>query len=788
MAMLVWGVACASDGEERGEVDYVQPGQSSMEVEEFEIEGTDHIELDELKEGLATKEDPGWRADSWISWFPVLGAEHEYFNSVQWERDKERILTYYKARGYFDASLTNIRLQKDPEEGVRLYVKVEEGEPTRVKLIELEGLGTGSPISEEELLKDLPIELDGVFDQTDYVQAKETIARRLKNKSFAYAKVDGRVIVRPKSHAAEILFFVDSGPKAVFGEIDLRGLNEVDRTYVEEAISFTPGEPYSDAKLQQTQESIYDLGVFSLVTVQPAFELKDDPGSPAPEQQGEGEDVRLATPEDPEPTENLGASAELIDSSEVQDAADAPGALGISDILGAAQEAAQERDDLPQSVRIAVILKEAKNWSIRVGGGFSITSTRQDVHLALNLSSRNFLGTLGKLDQFNTVGYATTPGIFSANSGDALSLDGESNRGIFFESLARYSQPQFLERKTTGFLQVSVERDIQENYIALTPAGSLGLRRPIFFRNLSLEVSYNILYLYYQQFNDDFAQQLRAQGIDTRQGNRSLLIEYLEQRLIYDGRDNPLNPTKGVRVQLSMQEATDYAFGGDYTYLRPTFRFDAYYPYSFLTKWVSAIRGSLGSVYNFNTVDGATGVADENPLQSRYFGGGRGSIRSFGSRYFGFFTQDTENPGPIGSNTLLDFSIEQRFRLVRKLLGVGDFWGAAFADAGSFTDRHLIWDTEANSRGTSSFGDLTSNLIWGAGGGIYWLTPIGPVRFDLAFTLTDISEDPRFGARDPNPDISSDPVEQQRYADDVARAIQDRILGYDFFIGIGHSF
>ena len=739
---------------------YVPPGQTDRRIVELRFKGVEQIDEQALRDGLANQEDPGWRASDKVRKVPVLGAEPRYYNKLAWARDQERILSYYRAQGYFDAAVSSRESKSEDPYGMVLVVTVNEGEPTRVSKITIEGLD-GTPLSKGDVRDDLPLQEGNVFTQQGYLETKATIERLLKSRSYAYAQVKGRVIVDPKSRTAEMTILADPGPKTVFAKIeeeDIQGLSRVDRDYVMDAITIEAGKPYSSDVIQETQENIYALGVFSLVTVQPKFEY-------GPQDTAREPSKRKAPPKEGD-----------------------VGALGISNLLNQAQEDAAQRSALPTEVKIVIKVKEAKNWSVRPGAGFSINSNRQDIHGAVNLQSRNFFGTLGKLEQFNTLGYALTPGFFSLNTNleDGLSLDDFGYRGVYFNTQLRYSQPQLIGKKTTGFLFINVERDIQEAYIGLIPSASIGLRRPLFTRKLTGEVSYNVLYILYQAFDEQYGAELLAQGLDPNAPNPSLLLEYFEQKLIYDARDNPLNPTKGIRAQVSMQEARRYIVGGEYAFLKPRIQVEGYVPIGKKKNYVTALRAGGGSIYNLNEVQGdaTRGI----PLQSRFFAGGKGSLRSFGPRYFGFFTDDLVNPAPIGSITLLETGVEQRVKLRRNLLDVGDFWGALYLDSGTFFEQQLFFDTAANSNGAVGVDDIRGTFIHGVGLGAFWLTPIGPVRADFAYTLNNIQRDFRYTA---DPTVMDDPdtPRNELFTEyQYAAAVRNKLRRFDFYLGIGHSF
>ena len=100
--------------------------------------------------GLATREDPGWRTKSWISWFPVLGAQPIYFNELEWQRDKARIDAFCDRLRLFRLgwswagpislcapyNVSSIRTQEWPHKGglVRFAIGLEAVEDLRADL------------------------------------------------------------------------------------------------------------------------------------------------------------------------------------------------------------------------------------------------------------------------------------------------------------------------------------------------------------------------------------------------------------------------------------------------------------------------------------------------------------------------------------------------------------------------------------------------------------------------------------------------------------------------------
>lgn len=724
--LFIWAwalilVGCASEPKRKP---YVMPGATDYLVAQLNIRGTDAIDLSELQEGLVTKEDPGWRAD--VGWIPLLGAERSYFNSVEWERDLQRIETFYKSRGYFGAKVVSKNvLQDDKTRTVRLTIQIDEGEPAQISEINIEGIDRAE-LDPADLLSVVTFRPGDRFSENAYARAKEEISLQVQRKGYAYATTRGRVLVDPVAERVEVNFYVDVGPLCTFGSVKIEGLETVEREFIERALAFEEGQRFNPDLLQETQENIYGLRVFGVVQVATARELE-----------------QFSTPGDA--TQN----AEKPESTNQR-------TLGVSDLQNSAFETAKQRQGLESVVPIVVRLKENKLWTARVGVSAEAEVNRQAVLARFDWSNPNFFGGLRRIEHFNAVGWAWAPTIFD-----------RVNDGYILKSDLRFTRPQFLERMTNLKARVQIERDVFEGYNLFTPRFQIGLERP-FFKRLTVEILYN--FSFNRITNVDRSLALSDEFIE------DYVLEYLEQRLRLDFRDNILNPSSGWMLELSFQEAMDYLTLGQSDFVKVSAGGEVYFPYELWVPQVLALRTRLSTIYN---VGRATGI----PVPEKLYAGGVDSMRSFGRQQISYYTQAGEAL-PIGAQSSMEAAVESRLRLSKNALGIGDFWGVLYVDAASVARGQLFTDTDANETGSVEISELVDTMLYGAGLGFFWLTPIGPIRADFAYTISDLENDIRFRRC---PAIIADctlgsalPVDQD--------PIQERISGYSFYIGIGHSF
>ena len=140
----------------------------------------------------------------------------------------------------------------------------------------------------------------------------------------------------------------------------------------------------------------------------------------------------------------------------------------------------------------------------------------------------------------------------------------------------------------------------------------------------------------------------------------------------------------------------------------PRDRSPAIRPLARATAWSSPARGALGTIVGGDTED--------IPATRRFFLGGGGSIRGFEYRTVG-----PEVGGEVvGGLSFFETSLELRFR-VTDTIGI-----VPFIDAGAAYEDPMP--------------DFSEEISVGAGIGLRYYTPLGPLRFDVAVPLIGDSD------------------------------------------------
>lgn len=191
--------------------------------------------------------------------------------------------------------------------------------------------------------------------------------------------------------------------------------------------------------------------------------------------------------------------------------------------------------------------------------------------------------------------------------------------------------------------------------------------------------------------------------------NLKLGIFSLLGQFALDRSDDPLNPTRGWRLQA---EADPTYITGDRKlgYLKLQAQVSGYLPLGADARTVLAARLKLGSIVG--------GSIPNVPADRRFFAGGGGSVRGF--NYQGVGPQLADRT-PIGGDSLFESSFEVRHRVS------GPWSVAAFVDAGSL--------------GPTAAPDF-HQLSVGAGLGVRYDLGFGPIRLDIATPVTRRKGDP----------------------------------------------
>ena len=331
----------------------------------------------------------------------------------------------------------------------------------------------------------------------------------------------------------------------------------------------------------------------------------------------------------------------------------------------------------PDLTVIDVDVEEKSTGEVSIGAGFSTS----DGPLAdLRIRERNFLG------KGQDVLFATT-------------LAGERT-----EFDLSFTEPYFFNRDLAAGVDLfHITSDFQDesSYDQQTSGAALRMAYPLADK-LRQQLKYRI-----QSNEISDIDPAASRFIRDQQGTR--VTSAISQTLNYADVNSNLVPTDGYLMWLTNEVA---GLGGDAQFFSTKTGATYYYP---VTKKITFnTLGEVGAIF---------GYGDEDiKINERYFLGSK-SFRGF--EYGGIGPRDLATDDALGGNYFYRGSSELSFPIgLPEELGIK---GHAFSDYGS------LWNAEDSGATVAD----ESSLRLSAGVGISWVSPLGPIRVDLASPILD---------------------------------------------------
>ncbi|MBW2218389.1 MAG: outer membrane protein assembly factor BamA, partial [Deltaproteobacteria bacterium] len=324
---------------------------------------------------------------------------------------------------------------------------------------------------------------------------------------------------------------------------------------------------------------------------------------------------------------------------------------------------------------LKIDVEEKPTGAFSFGGGYS---TVENIFASVSITERNLFGR-GQILRFSTeVGGQTTQ--FNAS----------------------FTEPWLFDIPLSASLSLyNISKDY-DTYRKDTTGCSVGLGYPVFdYTRLSATYIYELNdYRDIEPLASDFVKDLEGES------NTSKLIT----RLHYDSRDRAFNASEGSDHSLTSIYAGG-PLGGDIGFSKYLLKVGRYFPLFWST--VGFLHAETGFVRQNS--------GGKLPDEERFHLGGMNSIRGFGwhdispVRYNEI--GDVQIPVTVGGNKYIQFNVEYIFPIVNDL-GLN---GLVFYDMGNAFDNGDPIDF--------------TRLRKGAGYGIRWYSPVGPIRIEVGHIL-----------------------------------------------------
>lgn len=655
--------------------------------------------------------------------------------------------------GYFEDIKVDL---KKEEKGLSILFKVKEKSSlTEIKFVGIKELNLEDLKKEVTLTTNAPLSLNDLYESID------KMTNLAKDNGFYFVKIDYSL----EDNGKRVVFLIDEGKKIKIKEINLFGNNGFSSFKLKWKMTTSTGDFYKEKELQQDIEKIlffYKSNGYPMISLQKPEVIydKEKDGLIINITISEGDIFRLKEINFSGNTifkdEELKKMVKIksgdvynvesiaLDRNSIKDAYFEKGYITTSVIPY------PEFDYKKATVDISFKIKEGgKNCieKIIISGN---TKTKDKVILRELLfkegdmfegkeikQSRQRLINLGFFEQVNfnilpgseenkkilnievkegktgnlifSMGYGNKPGLFGTIEVSKNNLGGKGYstylKSEFGEKLLNYeagfTNPWFHDTPTSIGFDVWHTSEQEDEYKTKKRGGALHLGRPIGL--------YNHLYFKYKYDKTSMSKvDADAPGsikdwVEKWGEDRYVVSSSLAVRLVRNtkkGEEILFHPTNGYQVELSNEFAGGF-LGGDIDFYKPTFEGSWFIPSWW--KFVLALHTKLGLVTNL-------AEDKEIPDYEKFRIGGPFSVRGYSDRSI--------HPSSGGGKSIFIGNVEYRFPVAKEL------YGCLFTDVGN------VW---VKASDIISFSDLK----YGLGFGLKFKSPIGPIRLDYAWGLSD---------------------------------------------------
>jgi outer membrane protein insertion porin family len=628
------------------------------------------------------------------------------------QNDVNRILQLYRRRGRFAATVEPKVIQLS-ENRVDLVFEINEGPSTGVRSINFVGNRQFSDSTLRGVIETKEsrwyrfLSSSDTYDPDRLTYDRELLRKFYLSEGYAdFRVISGVAELTPDRDGFVITFTVDEGERYRFGNIDVNiALKDLPKEQVLPLLTMQTGDWYNAEAVERSIGALTDaLGNrgYAFVEVKPEVTRNRDERTidivfnvrEGPQVYVERIDINgnVRTLDKVIRREFRLVEGDAFNTGRMQRSKERIQNLGFFKKV----EVANSPGSAPDRTVIAVEVEEQSTGELSLGIGFSTS----DGPLAdISVRERNFLGR-GQDVRIGTV----------------ISLRSQ-------QVDLSFTEPYFLDKNiAAGFDLFEVKTSPTTNFFSgISPV----------YQQFSYGGALRAGYQISENLRQTFKYTARSDKITDVSSDASLFIQLqagthttssIGQVLLYDRRDNRLEPTSGYYASLG-NDLAGVGFGVHYV----RNKLNAGYYYSVAPEWVLSVTGEAGDIFGWDR--------EKVFLQDRFFVGGD-NLRGFAPAGIG--PRDTISGDALGGNKYYLGSVALSVPLgLPKELGIS---GRIFSDFGTLfsnDQKNLVLTPAqlASNGGLQPAVQDSAAVRASAGVGVSWKSPVGPVRLDLAYPI-----------------------------------------------------
>ncbi len=609
------------------------------------------------------------------------------------QADVKRLLDLYRHSGRFAATIEPKVIQL-PQNRVDLVFEINEGKLTGINSINFIGNKAfpndtlEAQISTKESRWYRFFSSDDTYDPDRLTYDREQLRKFYATNGYADFRVSSAVAeLTPERDGFIITFTIEEGERYKVGAVNLNvGLKDLKVSDLQPLLTTQAGDWYDadavERNINKLTGYVGDRG-YAFIDIRPLLNRNREQHTidltydiaEGPRVYIERIDVNgnVRTLDRVIRREFTLAEGDAFNSSKLKRAENALKSLGYFKKV----EVTNVQGSTPDKTIVNVAVEEQSTGELTLGTGYS--------------STNGILGNVG-IQQRNLLG-----------RGQDLRISAQLGQYNSSADLS-FTEPYFLDRPLAAGIDVF---RIQQNQ-----------QRNLTYDLYSLGFTSRLGFAVYEDLRDTVRYTLRNDKIDNVASTASIYIidqegsttqSVIGNTILYDRRDNRINPTGGWFVSLDESYA---GVGLGITYVKQVISGGWYY--SVAPDWVLGVTAEAGDI---------NGLGTPVRLADRFQVGGD-NLRGFATAGIG--PRDTSSNDSLGGNDYYVGSLTLKVPLgLPEELGIG---GRLFTDVGS------LFNINQQTLGTSTIADSHS-LRLSSGFGVSWKSPLGPIKVDFGIPI-----------------------------------------------------
>jgi outer membrane protein insertion porin family len=623
------------------------------------------------------------------------------------QADRQRILNVYASRGRFAARVEPKVIELD-QNRVDVVFEIVEGDTALVSRVNFVGNRAYSDARLREIVGTKEqawyrlFSSSDVFDPSRLEFDRELLRRHYLRNGYADVQIGNAAAeLAPDRSGFFITYQINEGTRYFLREVNITTqLQGLDTAALRRFLEVAPGDFYNGDAVERTAQALSDaanLRGFPFVDVQPRIVRDREAGrmdltfeiNEAPRVFVERIDIQgnSRTQDRVIRREFRLAEGDAFNAAQIRRSRERIRNLGyFSDV-----QVTNATGSAPDRTVVTANVTERATGEVSLGGGYS---TDAGFLADFGLRERNLNGT----------------GIDARFNGTLAQRRSQVDISV--------TQPSFLDRNlAVGADLFYIQRNLQNIARYSERRAGFALRAGWEYNErLRQSVSYTLV-------NREVYDVGAGASIFVQEQQGRTLLSQVSQTLIYDTRDNFIEPRRGYFIRLGNDLA---GLGGDVAYLRTRLDGALFLPFEQVLgnpDYVLTISGSIGHLYSFG---GRTSTGQRDRIVDRFFLGGE-NLRGFAIGGVG--PRDISTGDSLGGRIMWTQSTEMRFPLpaVPSELGL---LGRTFVDVGSLYDSVQGANVRASPAARAA-----------AGVGVSWRSPFGLINLDLAWPIARRPED-----------------------------------------------